>query len=320
MDKRQSTSDQENYNLLMAKKTEKIVTAIYLISQFLSKEENVKHDLRKEANQLLKNINAIAYTDSSEDDSKNIFAIYKSSLDNVTLLISYLFVARNANLISRMNTDIVIEGLRVLENILIKKQFNFSKEDILIQEEDLFSDFNNNLESNKNSLTSFDVLTERNLISVSSTNEKSKISTTEKFVEKIEKVSYKNSEDYSEKIENEKEENSTVKDFELKEKELEISKGHFINDTINPKRQTPEIKIEKQKITTKTVNNFNRKNNRKDQILSLFTKGVEVSINDIAKKVVGCSTKTLQRELNNLLQENKIKRIGDKRWSKYILS
>jgi DNA-binding HxlR family transcriptional regulator len=47
---------------------------------------------------------------------------------------------------------------------------------------------------------------------------------------------------------------------------------------------------------------------------------VEVSINDIAKKVIGCSTKTLQRELNNLVQEGKIKRIGDKRWSKYILA
>ncbi|MEI6352458.1 MAG: hypothetical protein WCO35_00785 [Candidatus Nomurabacteria bacterium] len=318
MDKRQSSSDQENYNLLMAKKTEKIVTAIYLVSQFLSREENVKHDLRKEANQLLKNINAIAYTDSSEDDSKNIFAIYKLSLDNVTLLISYLFVARNANLISKMNADIVIEGLRVLENILIKKQFNFSREDILIQEEELFSDFNNNLDSNKNSLTSFDVLTERNLISNTNVNEKNKNLITEKIVEKLEKSSDKNIENISEGIVN-KEGIFTIKETDKREKFKEILKEQSINDIINSKRQTPEIKLEKQKIATKTVNNFNRKNNRKDQILSLFTKGVEVSINDIAKKVVGCSTKTLQRELNNLLQENKIKRIGDKRWSKYIL-
>ena len=35
MEKRENNS-KENYNLLVAKKTEKIITAIYLISQFLS--------------------------------------------------------------------------------------------------------------------------------------------------------------------------------------------------------------------------------------------------------------------------------------------
>jgi DeoR/GlpR family transcriptional regulator of sugar metabolism len=60
--------------------------------------------------------------------------------------------------------------------------------------------------------------------------------------------------------------------------------------------------------------------NRRSQIISLFTKGTEVSINDISKKIIGCSVKTLQRELNDLVSEGKINRVGEKRWSKYILA
>ena len=308
MDKRQ-VNDKENYNLLIAKKTEKIVTAIYLISQFLSREENLKHDLRKTANDLLKNINSIAYTDLNQDDTKNLFVIYKLCLDNVSLIISYLFVARDANLISRMNADIVIEGLRVLENILIKKQFNFSRESILITEEISLLNFNN-FESDKNNLnTSFDVLTERNVV-INEKIEKNKNNSFEKIKE-IENL----------KEENEKEIFSPeIKILENRSKsKADFYKGQNIKDNIY-KRQSIQNKDENKALKEKSLKTINRKNNRKEQIISLFTKGVEVSINDIAKKVVGCSTKTLQRELNNLVQEKKIQRIGDKRWSKYILA
>jgi hypothetical protein len=307
MDKRQ-VNDKENYNLLIAKKTEKIVTAIYLISQFLSREENLKHDLRKSANDLLKNINSIAYTDLNQDDTKNLFVIYKLCLDNVSLIISYLFVARDANLISRMNADIVIEGLRVLENILIKKQFNFSRESILITEEVSLLNFNN-FESDKNNLnTSFDVLTERNVV-INEKIEKNKNNSFEKIKE-IENL----------KEENEKEIFSPeIKILENNPKsKADFYKRQNIKDNIY-KRQSIQNKEENKVGKEKSLKTINRKNNRKEQIISLFTKGVEVSINDIAKKVVGCSTKTLQRELNNLVQENKIQRIGDKRWSKYTL-
>ena len=308
MDKRQ-VNEKENYNLLIAKKTEKIVTAIYLISQFLSREENLKHVLRKTANDLLKNISSIAYTDLNQDDTKNVFVIYKLCLDNVSLIISYLFVARDANLISRMNADIVIEGLRVLENILIKKQFNFSRESILITEEISLLNFNN-FESDKNNLnTSFDVLTERNVV-INEKIEKNKNNSFEKIKE-IENL----------KEENEKEIFSPeIKILENRSKsKADFYKGQNIKDNIY-KRQSIQNKDENKALKEKSLKTINRKNNRKEQIISLFTKGVEVSINDIAKKVVGCSTKTLQRELNNLVQEKKIQRIGDKRWSKYILA
>ncbi len=325
MEKRENNS-KENYNLLVAKKTEKIITAIYLISQFLSESENIKKDIRKEANILLKNINSIAYIDDKnfQESSKNIFVLYKLCLDSVSILISYLFVARDSNLISRMNTDIVIDGLRMLENILIKKQFSFTETNILIQEENVLRDMMFDArEGLKNLNTSYDAITERN-----------------KYLERLntsegESITKKNLQSYAEIIqkENLKEEDNNlindnykrhdeiIKDISFKNANQKIFKSVKKVNSENKKDFLEKAFIQKKetKIVTKPRKSENRKQNRREQIISLFTKGVEISIHDISKKVVGCSIKTLQRELNALVLDKKIDRIGDKRWSKYIL-
>ena len=140
----------QDYNILIAKKTEKIVTAIYLISQFLENEEPLKYEIRNIANLLLKDINSIAYTNINKSNLniKNIFKNFENSLNNLSTLISYLHVAKNTNLISSMNIDIVIEGLRSLELVLIQKQFVLNKEDLFIEQENDYQDILSNLNDN----------------------------------------------------------------------------------------------------------------------------------------------------------------------------
>jgi predicted HTH transcriptional regulator len=62
-----------------------------------------------------------------------------------------------------------------------------------------------------------------------------------------------------------------------------------------------------------------RKLSRREQVLAHFVKGQDMSIKDISAKVKGCSEKTIQRELNSLVLDHVIERIGEKRWSRYIL-
>lgn len=62
-----------------------------------------------------------------------------------------------------------------------------------------------------------------------------------------------------------------------------------------------------------------RKVSRREQILSLFVKGHDISIKDISSKIKGCSEKTIQRELNALVFDHIIERIGEKRWSRYVM-
>jgi predicted HTH transcriptional regulator len=42
-----------------------------------------------------------------------------------------------------------------------------------------------------------------------------------------------------------------------------------------------------------------------------------VSIKDIRTAITGCSEKTIQRELANLISQGLIKREGERRWSVY---
>ncbi len=67
------------------------------------------------------------------------------------------------------------------------------------------------------------------------------------------------------------------------------------------------------------VENNNRKLSRRDEVLKILS-SVPVSIKDVSDKVLGCSEKTLQRELNALVDTRQAIRIGEKRWSRYVLA
>jgi hypothetical protein len=59
--------------------------------------------------------------------------------------------------------------------------------------------------------------------------------------------------------------------------------------------------------------------NRRARILTIIEAKGEVSIKDIADIISDVSEKTIQRELNAMIEDNQIKRIGERRWSKYVL-
>lgn len=292
-------------NLLIAKKTEKLVTAVYLISQFLEDKEGIKFELRNTANQLLKSVNLFAYS-----TPENIYTLYKNSLDQVSLIILYLSLAKNTKLISEMNCDIVIEALRGLENILVNQQFNFDKQNITILEEDFFFNLSRDIQANNfvNQNTSFDVLTKRSLNKNSLPN----FSNNSNFNKTIPSPNYRESlnDNLADKRQN------TINDISKKISETKSIPNQKINakPKLKIESKTQAVNIKKKVIPNKLVKkNSNRKQNRREQILNVFSPGVEVSINDISKKIIGCSIKTIQREINNLLEEEKIAKIGEKR-------
>ncbi len=97
--------------------------------------------------------------------------------------------------------------------------------------------------------------------------------------------------------------------FKLKDTERDTSK-------FSSERAVQKIyKIEKEV----KPQSDDRKSSRRDQVLGLLS--IEpISIKDISEKIVGCSEKTIQRELNALVDARKITRIGEKRWSRYTLA
>ena len=67
------------------------------------------------------------------------------------------------------------------------------------------------------------------------------------------------------------------------------------------------------------VLNDGQKNSRKVSILEILKKQPNLTIKDIVKVIPGCSTKTIQRELSDLVRAGMVKKEGDRRWSRYSL-
>ncbi len=59
--------------------------------------------------------------------------------------------------------------------------------------------------------------------------------------------------------------------------------------------------------------------NRQEIIMSLLKKNEELGIKDFVTAITGCSEKTVQRELANMITKGQIKKTGEKRWSRYSL-
>lgn len=66
-------------------------------------------------------------------------------------------------------------------------------------------------------------------------------------------------------------------------------------------------------------NGHKRKDFRKNTVLEFIKGHNNVSIKDIVPNITGCSEKTIQRELISLINEGKIKKTGERRWSRYSI-
>ena len=58
---------------------------------------------------------------------------------------------------------------------------------------------------------------------------------------------------------------------------------------------------------------------RRERIKTILEAKGEASIKDISEIITDCSEKTLQRELSSMISDNIVKRLGERRWSKYSI-
>src|SRR3989344_6428652 len=63
-----------------------------------------------------------------------------------------------------------------------------------------------------------------------------------------------------------------------------------------------------------------RKNERQENIINMLKKDSNLTIKDFAKVIRGFSEKTIQRELLLLVEQGLVKKMGERKWSKYSLA
>lgn len=283
----------QDYGVLVAKKSERLVTALYLVSDLMSESDPIKHGLRKNAVSLLSSMNSI-----SQLDAKDRYSELRTSLKMVTEILSLLHVALSTSSVSEMNGKLLMDGFRSLQLVLEKKQPVLTKEMLTVENEDTLTGgtpFKDAITS-----TSYDALTPRSLARFHR-DERSLRQTESELTQ------------------------SRLLSRLSKPSKAEELKGHlgkermsFTKDRIPASAGGTSVVSEIR--DTVPQSSFQvKKQSRREQILALFVVGVDVSIKDIALRIRGCSEKTIQRELNALLTDGVIDRIGEKRWSRYVL-
>lgn len=293
----------QEYATLVAKKSERLVTALYLVTDLMNDNEPIKHGIRKNAVTLLSSMNAL-----SQPDVKDRIIEFKMSLKATTEILSLLHVSVTTGIVSEMNGQLLVNGFRSLQLILEKKQPILTEEMLAVDDEELGNSDNY---SSTIATTSYDVLTplaltrlhgnSRDIRNVEEQLRQSRI------VAKMEQRDIKGQHG-----------EVPIKD-NFNKGTLRGEENHSVSNK-NMGSVHSLLLDNKSKQTRGVSSSFQmRKNGRREQILALFVKGVDVSIKDIATRIRGCSEKTIQRELNSLLADNLIERIGEKRWSRYVL-
>jgi len=103
-----------------------------------------------------------------------------------------------------------------------------------------------------------------------------------------------------------------------------FTEPNIVNENLPEKiyaaEKTTDGGVLKIDLDKKNGNGHKRKDTRKNMILEFIKGHTNASIKDIVPNITGCSEKTIQRELIALINENKIKKTGERRWSKYSIA
>lgn len=254
--------EQSQYLNFMVKKAEKIVTAIYLVTNLFPQNEPMKQVLRKKSVFLLSEINHIRQI----FDSTEVRPLLNLDI-SISSIISLLNVSKDSRLISEMNYSILEKEIKNLANVYINDN-KTTKSEILFN-----SDF---FETNKKHLLPYQALTNES--------------------------------------QNDKMDNSSSLNLSADKQEQKMSFRK--NDYKMSFRQNRfvEGKIIKRKTGLKQLET---KEKRRDLIKSLIKANKFITIKDAAKLMPNYSEKTIQRELNLMVNEGSIRREGTRRWSKY---
>lgn len=250
---------------ILAKKSEKIVTALYMVTDYMDTDEPIRNKLRDHGVELVSDMAKI----SSAPSLKKEFSLPLIA-GRISEIFSFMDIASSVGLISDMNHKILRGEMLSLKESLLKRQ-EFFRINIF---EDLFTEEDVQKDIKGQSILGLD---KRQIKAPNDSKEQVSLNN----------LSFKNSKEDRKKFTDEK--------------------------RIIPRETATYPSSEKK-------SSGSENSSRKDIIIGLVKDKGEITIKDISCIVSDCSEKTIQRELLSLVNSSVLKKIGEKRWSRYSLS
>jgi len=238
------------------KKTEKIASAVYLITGFFDDKEPLKWKLRMLASNLPSS--ALFIKDNS------LFTNDKAVIDvqNIILEIDCLFiVAKQSGLISEVNHEILSNELsKFIGAISNTPQIQEKSKSSLLSNDFFGSSISDEIPNTETKPT--EIIKDKN------------------------------------------------------EEKGRIDKGHSLNEGVIARFGSRSEAKPLKDYSVVAV----KKNSRQSTIINLLKRKREIMIKDVSPLINGCSEKTIQRELMAMVHNGTLKKIGEKRWSRYSLA
>ena len=289
-------SDDSSF-VFVFKKTQKLVSALYLISGFFQDDEPIKWKLRSLGSKLLSS--SILLKDGASSQRDRAVIDMRGYVLEVTALFA---VAKQAGMISDMNFEIV------------NKEFSLLLDTISLSGES-YGEETSDLKSGFFHVEAPESIPQRTE-SVSSADSQPKVELTSPQTETIKDKTTS----VLEPVPEVKEIHAPVGYLEYREltphtRALESLKGQssYANTFNEPqKRAEPKDLKEYGAVAVK-------KNSRQSIIINLLKRKREIMIKDVSPLIEGCSEKTIQRELLAMVHLGILRKEGEKRWSKYSL-
>lgn len=282
----------EHFMVSLTKKTERLATALYLVTSFLSDNEPLKPRLRCLALELVQKTGTVRYGSGAVE--KNVFDEMQGFIAETLALLELAFIA---GLVSEMNFTILKREYALLRDATeVKKVSRESRSDTILGDTFFGSSFTDRAQKKNLPTDAFSLAHNRISLPTSGALTEGEISLGHSKGQK------------------------------------DISVSHRMTNTeprmasTNAKVST-SIQDGAQKVTSKTSTSTSSavavdvvKDARRARIIKLIKDNREVAIKDIANHFPELSEKTIQRELVSLTESGVLKKFGERRWSRYALA
>lgn len=245
------------------KKTEKLVTALYMVTDCMEHDDALKSKLRLLGVELLSSIHRLALLSPVEKH-----ATISGSLAHISEILSFVEIAHTIGFVSEMNAGIIKKEFKLLTTELHSYQVENESASYkgAVFENQKMSGFtlNESLFAVNEDAASIREIADQSVAQAGMIKDKNTYNLSVK--------------------------NSHKNTFPSPTKRLQLSSGNQVS-----------------------------KHERVANILALIQDKKDISIKDISSAFTDCSEKTIQRELNDLVSKGQVKKIGAKRWSRYLV-
>lgn len=282
------------------KRAQKIVTALYMLTSLIQESDPLYQVLRSKGTEMLGSM----HTASNVSDTRDT-VLY--NIHGVLCEInSYIEVAYKSGFFSEMNYSLINNEIVSFANAILNTVNSLeNKKKKNKHLEDFHSLFSQSIRNDEKSIT----VTELVDVSTSAYNSTNR-----------EKKPDAQQHEHTPKNDLVDSQTTSLKSSQEKIKDT----SSVLKSKIDFKKELRSLSVKKTPLITRKKSVRKPKSNdakdaRKSQIISILSTSETSSINDIYDQFKDCSSKTIQRDLNELIDEGKVQKQGSRRWSTYSL-